>query len=116
MPKSEPIFENGPTQEQLDAWKQEYGDNIFMTEFEDSFLIWRPVTRREWKQIMKMEGQGNNTEALFKEERLLQTCLLWPDSLDVMALSNMKAGIPTVLFEAIVEKSGFVARDTARKL
>lgn len=104
--KEEAIFEGGPTPSKVEEFKSLYGD-IYMTEFEDdSVYIWRALNRKEFKDIMKAEGG----DALFREERVCERCVIWPEQYDFMAMTVGKAGIPTILSEQIMDKSGFTAK------
>ena len=109
---SEPVFEGGPTRNQVENWKQEYGD-IYMTEFDSETYIWRTLSRIEYKNIMNAEG--NNSE-WFSEEQVAQFCVLWPENYGGQQMTDGKAGIPSVLSDQIMAKSGFVAKANAVKL
>lgn len=100
------IYPGGPTQTQIDAWKVQYGQ-IYMTEVdEDEAFIWRVLNRKEFKDIMKIES----ADAMYREERVCESCLLWPEGYSFNELADGKAGVPTVLSEQIMEKSGFAPK------
>ena len=102
----EPIFEGGPTPSKVEELKEKHGD-IYMTEFEDeSVYIWKPLSRKEFKDIMKAEG----ADALFREERVCEKCVVWPENYDFMAMTTGRAGVPTILSEQIMDRSGFMAK------
>ena len=69
-------IEGGPTQEQIDAWKKEYRD-IWAAEFSPGEkFIYRALRRFEYKKII-----GNPdivAQRSFTEEKVVQTCVLWP--------------------------------------
>jgi hypothetical protein len=109
----EEIFNGGPTYNDLEQWKSQYNGEIYMTEFEDDeVFIWRPIRRKEYKDIAKIP----QADQFYKEERVVSTCLLFPKSFSAANMSFGKAGIPTLLNELILEKSGFVARTGSMKL
>ena len=63
------IFDNGPTAGQIKAWKKQYGE-VYVTSISfDKHIIWRVLSRIEYKQLVKkMEtlmqaGQLTNAEA-----------------------------------------------------
>lgn len=100
------LFNDGPTIAKVEEWKELYG-NVYMTEFEDEdVFIWRALNRKEFKEIMKVEG----ADALYREERVCERCVIWPEKYDFMAMTLGKAGAPTVISEQIMDKSGFVAK------
>jgi hypothetical protein len=109
----ERIFPGGPTFNELEGWKSQFGGEIYMTEFDDeSAYIWRPIKRKEYKDISKIQG----ADQWYKEERICEKCVLFPKNYSYMAMTNGKAGTPSLLSELILEKSGFVAKTGAMKL
>ena len=106
------LIPGGPTIEQVEKWKSMYNDEVYMTEFENEVFLWRPITRKEYKDIMKLQ----NADTFYKEERICERCVLYPENYNFSAMVKGKAGIPTVLSELIMEKSGFVAKQPTLKL
>lgn len=106
------LFPGGPTYEQIEHWKAQYGD-VYMTEYDDNEVyIWRTLTRAEYKQVMAM----TNLAPAAREERICQIAVLYPASFNELEQARGKAGVPTVLAEQIMEKSGFLPTEEARKL
>lgn len=108
---SDRIFPGGPTHNQVENWKQEY-DDIYMTEFESQTYIWRTLSRLEYKELMNSVGQSDWEG----EELVAQTCVLWPENYGPEEISNGKAGVPSILSDQIMAKSGFAAQSRAQKL
>lgn len=106
------LFPNGPSVAQVEEWKSQYGDEVYLTEFEDETFLWRPITRKEYKQVMKVQ----NADSFYKEERICEAVVLFPSGYNFMAMTNGKAGVPTLLAELVMEKSGFQAKTGAMKL
>jgi hypothetical protein len=102
---AEAVFEGGPSQAKIDEFKSRFGQ-IYLTEFDDEVFIWRTLTRKEFKEIMKTDG----ADALYREERICEKCVLWPEKYDFMAMTTGKAGTPTLLSEQIMDRSGFTAK------
>lgn len=103
----EPIFEGGPTKGEVEAWKQQWGEVYVSTECGRKF-IWRILLRAEYKELFK-NNKGDN---LWKEERVVERCLLWPQlSYDQLVVGP--AGLPTSLADKIMRKSGFDFDDTS---
>lgn len=106
---NEPLFDDGPTMAEVDEWKRLYGQ-VYLTEFEDGeVVIFRTLTRKEFKDIMKLE----TADALYREERVCERCVIWPAGYNFVAMSAGKAGAPSLLSEQIMDKSGFTARVNA---
>ncbi|PFK99994.1 tail chaperonin [Priestia megaterium] len=109
----EEIFPGGPTHNELEKWKSMYNGEVYLTEFdEENVFIWRPIKRKEYKDIAKIP----NADQFYKEERICDKSLLFPANYGAMNMSVGKAGIPTLLSELILEKSGFVAKTGAMRL
>lgn len=107
---NEPIFPNGPTQKQVDEWKSKFG-SIFMTDVDDDIFIWRTISRVEYKDIVKLK----DADAMYREERMVEKCVLWPADYNFTSMSHGKAGTPSLLAEHIMNKSGFT-EVTSQKL
>ena len=105
------IFEGGPTQGQIEEWKQRFGE-VYSTPFEVDIYIWRPLSRLEYKEILK----AKNADAMYKEERICEKCVLWPENYGHQEMTHGKAGTPSLLAEHIMDKSGFLANGEAKKL
>jgi hypothetical protein len=106
------LFPNGPSVAQVEEWKSRFGDEIYLTEFEEEVFLWRPITRKEYKGVMKVP----NADSFYKEERICEAVILYPQNYNFMAMTSGKAGIPTLLAELVMEKSGFQAKTGAMKL
>ena len=107
------VFPGGPTYNQLESWKSMYNKEVYMTEFdEDTVFVWRPLKRKEYKDIAKLQNADN----FYKEERICDKAVLFPENYGHMHMSAGKAGIPTLLSEMILEKSGFVSKTGAMRL
>lgn len=106
------LFPNGPSVAQVEEWKSRFGDEVYLTEFEEEIFLWRPITRKEYKQVMKVQ----NADSFYKEERICDAVILYPQGYNFMQMSSGKAGIPTLLAELVMEKSGFQAKTGAMKL
>lgn len=106
------LFPNGPSVSQVEEWKSRFGDEVYLTEFEEEIFLWRPITRKEYKGVMKVP----NADSFYKEERICEAVILFPANYNFMSMTNGKAGIPTLLAELVMEKSGFQAKTGAMKL
>lgn len=109
---TEEIFPGGPSKEQIENWKKQYGD-IYMTEFDSETFVWRTLTRYEFKKVVNVEGSENDW---FREEQVSETCVLYPEDYTHDDMSQGKAGIPAMLADQIMNKSGFMPKTGAQKL
>lgn len=103
-PDDEPVFENGPGMSQIDVWKKQFSkEKIFHTQILDKHFIFRTLNRFEYKQIVSIE----NIDALYREEIICKTCVLWPFNYDFKVMANEDSGYPSTLAQIIMENSGF---------
>jgi hypothetical protein len=112
---SEQLWEDGPTAGHVKKWKEAHGDVYVTSITYDKHIVWRTLTRNEYKQLVKkMEqlvqaGQLTTAEAnLWNEDAITEICILFPEY-DKIGLSNEMAGLPSLLSQEILEASGFVA-------
>lgn len=98
----EEVFPGGPTWAQVEEWRRQYGD-IYSVELAGETYIFRLLRRIEYKDIMRQRQQ----DAFWREEKTVELCVLWPPNFRGAAISGGKAGVPTLLAEQIMDKSGF---------
>lgn len=110
---SERLFENGPTKDMIENWKNQFGGDIYMTEYDSETFVWRPISRLEFKKIVNAEG---NHDDFYREERVTELCVLWPENYSHDDIIDGKAGVPAVLADQIMNKSGFLPNVGAQKL
>jgi hypothetical protein len=84
---------------QLEAWKDEF-TAIFVTEIEDIQIIWRGLSRSEFRKVM--EYYEDEYE---RAEYVCRVCVLDPYIEDWN--SDIYAGVPETLSENILRESGF---------
>ena len=103
-PNDTPIFDGGPGISQLDLWKKQYTrEKIFHTQILDKHFVFRTLNRFEYKQIVAIE----NIDALYREEIICHTCVLWPFHYDFKKMAVEDSGYPSTLAQIIMENSGF---------
>lgn len=114
---SQMIWPGGPTAGQIKEWKRTYIDVYVTSLTSDKHLVWRPLTRNEYKEIILLIEELTTSEKLTKaqanlwnEEIITKVCLLFPPY-DDLGLEQDLAGIPSLLSQEILEASGFVARE-----
>jgi hypothetical protein len=101
-------FEGAPTSEQIEGWKQEFGE-VFCSAFsEEELLIFRPVNRGEF---VKMQTDAANAERpwtqLDMEGVVSEMCLLWASDNAQKSLRT-KAGSLSTLHEWVMANSNFM--------
>lgn len=108
---------NAPTQEQIDAWKGRYNDQVFLLALrEDDLYVWKYLEKKEWGAIqsqLKLH-QDSDPEA-FVQEQVLLKCVLWPRDKVLQAenAERLPAGLKDLLFEVIMAGSYFIAPEQA---
>jgi hypothetical protein len=108
---NELLFPGGPALTKIEEWKSLHGD-VYLTEFDEDVYLWRSLRRKEYKDIMKING----ADQYYKEERIVDKVMLYPENYNFISMTNGKAGVPTLLSELVMEKSGFSAKTGAVKL
>jgi hypothetical protein len=104
--------ENGPSQEQIDEWKIKHGE-LFVAKFSDTEkYIYRPLKRFEYKQIM---GVGQAENKAFAEEKVVQTCVVWP-VIDPTKIAMVKAGTISTMVDLVMAASNFGISEEPVKL
>lgn len=88
----------------IEAWKKQY-KKIFKNEIDGEVIIWRRLKRGEYKEILKLEEEDQDSSILVKQERMTKATVLYPFNVDALIEEN--AGLATVLSEEILAKSGF---------
>jgi hypothetical protein len=115
LPDEEEIWEGGPTAGMIKAWKEAYGD-VYVTSITfDKHIVWRVLSRLEYKNIVKkMEqliqaGTLSSAEAnMWNEEAIADLCILYPQ-FDKSEMNGIMAGVPSLISQEVLEASGFVA-------
>lgn len=100
-----PIFAGGPLESEILAWKKQFG-RIYSTELDGDIYIWRTINRFEYKEVMS----APNTNELMREEMICEVCVLFPYDYSYESMVNEPGGIPSMLSEQIMQKSGFTRR------
>lgn len=108
--------------------KNKYGKVYGNMTGNGDFLIWKPLDRKEYKQIMKEISIADYDESLLsleqkeelnqkrienkflKEEKVCLNCIVYPEN--SKELLDKTAGLATVLSEDILMHSGFILSPT----
>lgn len=114
---NEPIFEGGPPLAQINAWKDQFGDVYITSLSATRHIIWRTLTRFEYRRLVKqMEqatsgGMVSQAEALMNQEEMIaELCILFPP-LSRAELASQQAGVASLISQEVMDASGFQAQD-----
>jgi hypothetical protein len=103
-PYDEVLWENGPTQTDIDILKKQYSKyEVSACEIVNEYFIFRTLNRYEYKQLVARQ----NTNQLVREELICEACVLWPSEYDFRNMASGKGGVPSTLAEIIMRQSGF---------
>lgn len=105
------IFPFGPTYDQLEDWKSRFDGEIYMSDFNNQIFLWRPIRRKEYRDIQRVEGAKDE---YYMEEAICRNSVLWPEDYALHKITFGKAGIPTTLSQLIMERSGFLRPATVK--
>jgi len=111
----EEYWPGGPTGAMVKEWKKVYGDIYVTSVTPERHIVWRTLTRFEYRRLVKVldqqssSGQVTQSEAnLNNEESIAETVILFPPYKRDQVSSYM-AGIASLISQEAMEASGFVA-------
>lgn len=115
MPDDEEIWPGGPTAGHIKKWKEQHGE-VYVTSISyDKHIVWRVLTRIEYKSLVKkmesmiQNGELSSAEAnMWNEEAITELCTLYP-KYNASLLTGVMAGMPSLIAQEVLEASGFVA-------
>lgn len=104
-------FPGSPTEDQVEQWKQQFGE-VLCSAFSDTELhIWRPLSRQEYlsiqTEVMQAAQQGIQIGEAEMELRVVTTCLLWSSEPGRKSL-DCKGGSISTINEQIMLSSNFM--------
>lgn len=111
------IEEGYTTAEEIDGWKNMYGNKVFAVYFEkDDAYIYRYVTRTEWKEIWSsvIKSTLTNKDELL-DEMLVTKCVLYPKLTPEFKVV-MPAGTIETLSKQIRISSNFIPDELAVRM
>lgn len=107
-----PVVVNGPTRQEVEEWKEKYNDEIYFIPIVDEIYVFRALKRPEYRNIVK----NPNLDSMQREESIANTCILYPRNFTTETTDDVNAGVPSILSEVIMEKSGFLSKTGAIRL
>lgn len=117
-------FPNAPSQEQVNSWRQAFGDVQVFVPSKEQFYIFRPLRRIEYSNIAQGISKFRNSSAAQADptlvdkqlhERVIGACILAPADLisNPDKLNMVPAGLFPTLFELIMAASMFMTPEAA---
>jgi hypothetical protein len=108
-----PVFEGGPTRQEIEEWKKKYMA-VYFTPFENEKFIWRPLKRPEYRQLIEQKEMG----IMDREEAIMQAVILFPRDFDIKEYiaKGGRAGVPSLIADMVMDKSGFTAQSAPIEL
>lgn len=102
---------DSPPQDQIEQWKQQYGEVLCSAFSEVEVFVWRPLTRSEFLQLQIETAQAQQAGTPFMEadleNRIVENCKLWASEAGRKALV-IKGGSVSTLHEQIMLNSNFL--------
>ena len=99
------------TQEQIDKWKEQFGDIYSAVLADDKKYIYRPMKRIEYKNVIANPEASRS----YMEEQIVIKCLIHP-KLSPTDLAAEKAGTVSTLTDLIMAASNFGVNEEPVKL
>jgi hypothetical protein len=102
----------GPSPEELDALKKQYG-KVYRASYDATEVYYfRRLRRLEYRQIQEMLAKADpNTIGVLHDEKVLGAAVVWPN-LKPEWYASSAAGIVPTLAVQILERSGFTGNLT----
>ena len=96
--------------EKIAMWRKEF-KSVFKTVIDDEVYIWRKIKRSEYIEIHNSIFNNNelpdDLKFWIKQEEITKKVLLYPSNVDEVIEES--AGIPTVISQDCLNRSGFGA-------
>lgn len=105
---------NGPSRDELTAWKQQFPEVLVLPLRDNEVYIYRYLNHYEWrKQLLTQEKLVQDQEAL--KDAVLARCVLWP-RLSPVEVNTRQAGLRDLLYDIILKSSYFIEPEQALNL
>lgn len=113
VPPDTEIWTGGPTAETMLGWMEKH-KNVYVTSISyEDHVAWRPLKRSEYARVSseieaRAQDMGELELQMLNEEMVCRICVLYPDYSNI-DFDDLLAGVPTLLSQQILERSGFTA-------
>lgn len=92
---------------QIELWKEEYG-KIYKSVIGDDEYIWRRIKRSEYSNVMSLSIGETADERIYNRQVAISKAVVLNYSEEILDIKFEElAGLPTVISEEVLEKSGF---------
>jgi len=105
-------LENKPSEEEIEALKQQVGDVYLISLSEKENFLFRPLKRLEWRALM---GKIQKLDDMKKAEAVVMKGCLFP-KMDQQNINVLTAGAIETLRDMILQASNFMAPEMAMQL
>lgn len=105
-------LEERPTDEQIEGFKQQYGECYLASFSEKENFLFRPLKRQEWRNLM---AQTAKLDEFKKSEAIVMRGIVFP-KLNNMNIGSLAAGTVDSLRDLILEASNFMSPDRSVQL
>lgn len=109
------VWDGGPTFGQINAWKDEFGEIYVTSITPEKHVVWRTMTRFEYRRLIKSleqalsTGQVSQAEAnLNNEEAIAKLCILYPPYNPETTAAEL-AGVASTISNQVMEASAFTS-------
>lgn len=102
--KENVVYHSNDVIQKINELEKQYR-NIYWTHIEGDLYVYRPIGRKEYKDIASNE----ELSLADKKDKIVQTCILMPEDFDV---DNCIAGIPELLYEQVIVNSYLESEET----
>lgn len=116
MDPEEELWPGGPNFAQINAWKKEHGDVYVTSVTPTHHIVWRTITRFEYRRLVKLleqklaQGQSQGEANMDNEESIAEMCILYPPYSRQNGAADL-AGVASTISQQVMEASAFVSVD-----
>lgn len=105
-------LENKPSDEEINLWKQKFGDIYLVSLSERENFVFRALRRQEWRQLMTQVAKLPEAK---KTEAIVMRGILYP-KMSEANVAVLTAGAPDTIRNLILEASNFLEPERAVQL
>lgn len=105
-------LENKPSDEEINLWKQKFGDVYLVSLSERENFIFRAIRRQEWRQLMSQVAKLPEAK---RTEAIIMRGILYPKMTEAN-VAVLTAGAPDTIRNLILEASNFLEPERAVQL
>ena len=99
-------YAGAPSNNQLEQWKQQFGEVLCSGFSETELFVFRPLRRDEFVNLQAYVAQQGASQYEV-EEKTVRECVLWASESGVTSM-EAKAGTLNTLYEQVLQASNFM--------